>query len=161
LPEATRDWELVQDETGKTVKKSVANISLEYDAFIPVLIKALQDQQQTIAALEQRLAQIEGRLTSASNDQMQSAGNSMAGVVLEQNQPNPFNESTMIRYTLPQGTSGVINIYNAGGILVKSFKTNGSGQAIVKANELKAGTYTYTLSVNGKLAGTKKLVLVN
>ena len=127
-----------------------------------VLIKGMQEQQKLITALQERIAQLEASPTAtATGSDNVRAGNLVSGALLEQNQPNPFNESTMIRYTLPQGTSGVINIYNAGGILVKSFKTNGSGQAIVKANELKAGTYTYTLSVNGKLAGTKKLVLVN
>jgi polyhydroxyalkanoate synthesis regulator phasin len=160
LPEVIRDWELAKDETGATVKRSVANVSLEYDAFIPVLINALQQQQQTITALEERLAKMEATLKSVTNDQMQSVGNISAGVVLEQNQPNPFSQSTIIRYRLPQGTSGVINIYDAGGLLVKSFKTNDSGQAIVNAHELKAGTYSYTLSLNGKMAATKKLVLV-
>jgi len=159
LPEVTRDWEIVQDETGKAVKQSIANVSLEYDAFIPVLIKALQEQQQTIAALEERVAKMEAAKNSVSSNQMQ-AGNLSAGVVLEQNQPNPFSQTTIIRYSMPQGMSGVINIYDAGGSLVKSFKTNNSGQATVNADELKAGTYTYTLSVNGKLAATKKLILL-
>ena len=102
---------------------------------------------------------METAINSASNNQTQ-AGKMFAGVVLEQNQPNPFSQTTIIRYSMPQGMSGVINIYDVGGSLVKSFKTNTSGQATVNADELKAGTYTYTLSVNGKLAATKKLVLL-
>ena len=37
----------------------------------------------------------------------------------------------------------------------------GNGQIILKAGELTAGTYQYSLIVNGKLIDTKKMVLTN
>ena len=83
----------------------------------------------------------------------------MSSAALEQNQPNPFNQSTIIRYHMPQGAKGQINIYDAGGVLVKSIAANESGQAQITASDLKSGTYTYTLMVNGQLAASKKLVL--
>jgi hypothetical protein len=44
-------------------------------------------------------------------------------------------------------------------VLVKSIAANESGQVQIMASDLKSGTYTYTLLVNGQLAVSKKLVL--
>ena len=99
-------------------------------------------------------------LNSLPGNNIKTNTNNIAGASLEQNQPNPFNQSTIIRYHLPKGTSGQINIYDSKGILMKSFKANESGQATINASDLNSGTYSYTLSVNGKLAATKKLVLL-
>ena len=137
---------------------------LSYADFSVIAIKAIQElqpkieeQNATIAALQQRISQLENMVSALTN---KSNVNPVADAVLEQNQPNPFNQTTTIRYRIPQSTIGQINIYDNKGILMKSFRTNDSGQAIINASDLKPGTYTYTLSVNGKLAATKKLVLI-
>jgi len=160
LPEATNSSELVSDEATKQTTKKATDISLEYNALIPVLIKGMQQQQEMITSLQQRIDQLETTLNNAGSGNMKSA-NQMATANLEQNQPNPFNQSTVIRYHLSQGTYGQINIYNNKGTLMKSFKTNDSGQTTINARDLKPGTYTYTLSLNGKLASTKKMVIIN
>jgi len=79
---------------------------------------------------------------------------------LNKNQPNPFNQSTIIRYRLPQGTTGQINFYDEKGTLLKTLRANETGQAMINGGDLKAGTYTYTLLVNGKMVASKKLVLI-
>ena len=83
-----------------------------------------------------------------------------SNATLEQNQPNPFNQTTVIRYHIPQSTTGQINLFDVNGVLVKTFKTNQSGHAIINGKDLKAGAYTYTLRVNGKIATSKKLMLI-
>ena len=67
---------------------------------------------------------------------------------------------TTIRYGLPQGTKGQINIFNSAGSLVKTLITNASGQSELSADGLKAGTYSYSLYADGKLIGTQKMVVV-
>ena len=79
--------------------------------------------------------------------------------MLQQNQPNPFNQSTIIRYRLPQNASGQINVYDNNGKLLKSYKANESGQTTISAGELKSGIYNYTLLVNGRQVDAKKLVI--
>lgn len=164
LPEVTSETELSATEgvSSKPALKKVP-LSMEYDALIPVLIKGMQQQQEMLTAMQERINQLETALTaanSASSENMRTASK-VIGAALEQNQPNPFNQSTVIRYRLPQGTNGTINIYGNGGVILKSLKANESGQATINANDLKPGTYTYTLSVNGKQVDSKKLVVVN
>jgi len=160
LPEVASDQILLSNEGGGKSLARTGKLSLEYDALIPVLIKGMQEQQKLITALQERIAQLEAAPTAtATGSDNVRAGNLVSGALLEQNQPNPFNQSTIIRYRLPQNALGQINIYDNNGKLVKNFKANEGGQTTISAGELKSGTYTYTLLINGKLAATKKLVI--
>jgi len=160
LPEVASDKELSNSEGGSRSLKTTGKLALEYDALIPVLINGMQQQQKMIAALQEKIAQLEGAAVTAGGSDNARAGSALvSGAVLEQNQPNPFNQSTIIRYRLPQNAVGQISIYDNSGKLLKNIKANESGQATINAGDLKSGTYTYTLSVNGKLASSKKLVI--
>ena len=81
---------------------------------------------------------------------------------LEQNAPNPFNQNTMINYSLPEKAgNAVINITDMNGKVIKTvaLTEKGKGQLVLEAGQLAAGTYRYSLIVNGKLLDTKKMVL--
>ncbi|HEY6976825.1 MAG TPA: tail fiber domain-containing protein [Chitinophagaceae bacterium] len=133
--------------------------TMDYTAYGVLAIKALQEQQKKINDLEDRIAKLETILASVAPGKVSSATGTVKDAALEQNQPNPFDQSTTIRYHLPQGAKGQINIYDTGGVLVKSITANESGQVQINGVDLKSGTYTYTLMVNGQLAASKKLVL--
>ena len=85
--------------------------------------------------------------------------------ILEQNMPNPFDERTYINYYLPEGNeTAVINVYEMRtGAVVRSFPLSrkGHGQITVEAQNLAAGTYTYSLIVDGRIISTKKMILTN
>jgi len=151
--------------------------SVNYSAYGVLAIKAIQEQQkkieeqertnqeqqQKIITLEDRIAKLE----ALNNGGASSTGSSnnivskeISGVTLEQNQPNPFNQATTIHYQLPKSSAGQINVYDINGTLVKTIKADESGQALINGSDLKAGTYSYTLVVNGKMAVSKKLVLI-
>ncbi len=133
--------------------------TMDYSGFGVLAIKAIQEQQQKITDLEARIAKLETALASVSSDKILPTAGAVKDATLEQNQPNPFNQSTTIRYRLPQGAKGQINIYDIRGVLIKSIVTNESGQAKISASGLSTGTYTYTLIVNDRLTASKKLVL--
>jgi flagellar hook assembly protein FlgD len=85
-----------------------------------------------------------------------------AGASLSQNAPNPFNQTTAIRYTVPQNAgNALIQITDINGRAVKTIPVTakGSGQITLQAGELTAGTYQYALIVNGRLIDTKRMIL--
>jgi len=87
---------------------------------------------------------------------------------LYQNEPNPFNPSTRIKYNLPERTRVALNIYDVSGRLVKTLveKVQEKGPHSVVWNgrdnagrAVSSGVYFYTLnSEAGNL--TRKLVLL-
>ncbi|HUP13571.1 MAG TPA: T9SS type A sorting domain-containing protein, partial [Niastella sp.] len=80
---------------------------------------------------------------------------------LEQNTPNPFSGTTVIRYSVPSNAgSAKLNITNAKGQVVKTITLNrGTGQVNVNTATLAAGTYNYTLYVDGRQVDTKRFVI--
>ena len=87
--------------------------------------------------------------------------NNSNAVILNEAVPNPFAEQTVISYNIPtSATLSQILFYDANGNLIKSvdIKTSGKGQLNVFANDLTNGIYSYTLIVDGKIFGTKKMI---
>ena len=83
------------------------------------------------------------------------------GASLEQNIPNPFNQSTVVRYTLPQTfNSAQIIITNASGIVVRQITLSGGTNSItIEGSSLQAGIYLYSLICDGSVVDTKRMVL--
>ena len=53
-------------------------------------------------------------------------------------------------------------VTNTAGNIVKTFNLSGkgAGNVMINANELSAGSYYYTLLVDGKKADTKQMILI-
>ncbi|UPT67789.1 MAG: tail fiber domain-containing protein [Sphingobacteriales bacterium JAD_PAG50586_3] len=84
------------------------------------------------------------------------------GSILEQNNPNPFTENTVIRYYISQqATNASIRVVNLNGTILNTFKidSKGAGQILISGNSMQAGTYVYELIVDGKQVDTKRMVL--
>ena len=77
--------------------------------------------------------------------------------------PNPANSEVVITYLLQPGQNkGTLQSYNALGQLVTSNTiSNGMGQVNENISGLNNGIYYYTLSVNGVIAATSKLVIIH
>jgi len=141
--------------------------AINYTELVPLLVASMQDQsliiedkQSQIDALNERLAVLEGKSTE--NGQMEAVGTKMTR--LEQNAPNPFTENTIIRYNLAEKAGQCsIDVLDIGGKVVKSFKFlgSGSGQLLLEAGSLPAGTYTYALFVAGKSVDSKIMVVTH
>jgi len=81
---------------------------------------------------------------------------------LFQNFPNPFNQSTEIKYFMPEDAqSGTLIIYDLQGKQVRLFENLDKGQGSVSlvSRELYAGMFIYTLIIDGKDVGTKRMIL--
>jgi len=165
--------------------------SINYIELIPLLTKAIQEQQtelekkeerikkqentvselrstnnklqEEVDDLKTRLAQIEALLQGNTVDRRLSTENlTLTDARLEQNQPNPFTENTLIRYYIPEGiTKAELRITNVAGKVLKdiAIPSRGQGQTQLEAQSLNAGNYFYTLILDGRMLETKQMVL--
>jgi len=80
---------------------------------------------------------------------------------LEQNYPNPFQGDTQISYYVPKSIKKAkILLTGADGkIIYESFIATGKNQLTLKMNELVAGTYFYSLILDGVVSSTKQMVV--
>jgi hypothetical protein len=83
---------------------------------------------------------------------------------LQQNYPNPFNPSTKISYELHAAGYIILKVFDALGkevvTLVNERKNAGSHEVEFNASNLPSGVYFYSLYVDGKLLGVKRMSLV-
>jgi hypothetical protein len=82
--------------------------------------------------------------------------------VLQQNVPNPFNQQTVINFTVAENAGvATMAIYDLNGRQIRAEQLNqrGNGQYVINANELAPGMYIYTLIVDGKAADSKRMIV--
>jgi hypothetical protein len=82
-------------------------------------------------------------------------------IILNQNVPNPFAESTVISYSIPSTVQKAqIHFYDGQGKLINTLEINerGNGQLNVFANDLSTGVYTYSLVADGQIVATKRMM---
>ena len=151
-----------EGEDGNVIVDDPGQNYLTYDgsALTYMLVNAVKEQQQQIEELKTALnssgVNNSEQFSKASDNNLQQSENK-----LFQNQPNPFNQSTVIRYQLSADVNALIIIRDLSGNLVKqvSIAKSSKGQVTINANELAQGTYTYTLEVNGVSMDTKLMVV--
>lgn len=82
---------------------------------------------------------------------------------VDQNFPNPFNPTTIIRYGLPSAADVTITVYNALGQRVltrtEGHKPAGVHELTFEAGDLSSGMYVYRIEA-GEFAATRQMVLV-
>jgi hypothetical protein len=155
---------------------------LRYSDFVVPLVKAVQelskandDKDAKIDDLQKQIDALKAMIT-LSGQQMQANNQKAfipcplgAGVSsLEQNIPNPFANTTIIPYTLPQKfSSAQIIITDKNGKALKQVNlpagrqgVSGKGSLNVDASMLSAGAYNYSLYVDGRLIGSKQMIAV-
>lgn len=135
------------------IEDNNGDLGVNYIEIIPLLTEAIKEQQIQIDELTNALQQASGN--------KQTLGNGY----LEQNSPNPFSVSTEIKYQLPQGTAnGQLGVYDMNGReirLINLSSAQPAGSVTIKAGDLKAGMYIYTLIVDGKYFDSKKMILTS
>ncbi len=185
------------DSLGNMLTQEITYKSLNYNAFIPILISAVKEQDEKIDAQDEKIdslntvvGDLNNRLTQLENclsgilpflcqlsnssiqqtpemvqEQIRTAINVNLSdkntIILDQNVPNPFAESTIITYSIPATVGKAqIHFYDLQGKLIKVVDINerGAGQLNVFGEDLSSGTYTYTLVADGQIVSTKKMV---
>ncbi len=114
-------------------------------------------QQTVIDELIARVEALEQNTTGVQNPTTRSNI-----PVLYQNIPNPFNETSRIRYYLPEGTVNASIVFSTmtGQVFSKVALTQtGEGELNITSEGLAQGTYFFTLYVGGTKIDTKKMVI--
>lgn len=87
-----------------------------------------------------------------------------AGLVLEQNVPNPFTSETLVTFNLPAQTEGSFTVYDIAGKVVYTLNAEfnaGENQVKIQKSDLgTAGVFYYELKTDLGSA-TRKMILVN
>jgi hypothetical protein len=166
------------------IEDEVGYMSVNYIAFIPMLIEAYKNLEQNNSDLQKQLKNqiqeidsIKSTLYLAKDDNIQSKRKSMAvpgeitedgdsenvgQSILYQNTPNPFLNETEINYFINSSIrTAKLLILNMQGTLIKQVDINnkGMGNITIKASELNAGMYLYTLICDGQEVDTKRMIL--
>jgi len=135
----------VKLKTGKSVTCYLLN---NYDGVGTLTWKsAISTATATITTIEQS-SEIQVKLASAA---------------LQQNKPNPANNSTIISYSLPEKyMSAKIRITDYTGNTVKEIKLNGTGNSSINTDvqRLNQGAYKYSLFVDDLMIDTKTMMIV-
>ena len=142
--------------------------AVNYTELIPVIIKGMQEQQQTIEdlknkndALQQQLDELKQMIISNSNSSGIKSSTGGSNAYLLQNAPNPFNESTTIHCYVPTFVKqSQLAVYNLAGKLIKTFSLNsGMNDVVISAGTLSSGQYSYSLLIDGRKADTKGMII--
>ncbi len=153
----------VRDSLNNVIFPEFSFKAVNYVEFIPILIQGFKEQQQTIDSLIQVISlQNPTPLPNINpqNSQKISLSN-VSSIILNQNDPNPFTESTRITFQIPDEVrdAKIIFISTTGTIINTAIiNERGAGELEVYSSELSKGLYNYTLVCDGKVIATKKMV---
>ena len=129
---------------------------------IPYLVQAIKEQQKEIEELKELLNKETGSAELKSTSVFTEEKTTDIPASLSQNKPNPFSSETRIEMFVPKSVEiATLYVYDLQGKQVKSITVTGRGATFetIHGSELQAGMYIYSLVTDGKLVGSKQMVL--
>jgi len=155
--------------TSQQSKDEIINFkALNYTELIPIIVKAMQEQQQVIDQQQkmlneqqQQINELKGTVDKLLNT-LSLTGNNLTSAFLKASIPNPAQGTALIQYYVPQNSRTANIVFtDIKGAIIKSISISnkGEGQTNVNTAAWTAGTYTYTLYINGTQTDSKKLVI--
>lgn len=161
-----------EEENAKAASEGVMGIN--YMEMIPVLVKAMQEQQVMISEQQATIDDLVKKMASLRTEKggdastplvsPEQTGSVTPGSRLFQNYPNPSVDKTTIQYELPTDVDqAAIAIFDLNGKELRSYNLNkgGVGELELPSNILKPGTYVYKLKVDGVEIDSKRMVLLD
>ncbi len=150
---------------------------LRYGQFVVPLVKAVQElskandsKDATIEQLQNEIHEIREQMDQIIKSQTSeqtgvitqsiTLNSTDAAASLQQNIPNPYTNTTLINFTLPkQYNTAVIVIADMNGKTLQKTNVAGFNSLRVASGNLAAGSYTYSLFIDGKITSTKTMVI--
>ncbi len=143
-------------------------LGIDYIGIIPMLVEAFKEQDSILTLQAAQIKELQNLVKNGSlkSAQLSSVVNPInpqeEAPSLDQNFPNPFNQSTQISYYLPDVTrTAVIYVYNMNGLQIKSIpiQSRGKGSVTINGSEFRSGMYIYALITDGREIDTKRMIL--
>jgi hypothetical protein len=186
IKEVVVDHDYDRDENGNWIREDFEVLGMYYTDLIPVLIKGIQEQQviinkqevqnkkQTVLLekLDQKMAQqqseievLKSQLASLLEKETTKDHillESEAKAYIKQNEPNPFVESTIIKYYIPTTIKKAqlrISSVNGKTLKIENLSGRAAGQIQIETKNFPAGNYIYSLVLDGKVVASKKMAV--
>ena len=135
------------------------DLCINYTEMIPLLV-------QSVSELRAQVVSLQGTQTynvrARNGNETGIGGNALDVPALEQNDPNPFTQTTVVRYTLPESVkSAFLYIYDLNGTKIdqKTLQDRGKSSVTLEAGSLAPGMYLYALVADGKVIDTKRMII--
>ena len=170
LPSLVQSSEQPVSIDAKGERKMEEIKSVNYTALIPVLTKAMQEQQQQIDKQQQQIEELKQIISSLQKGQSTltttNGGSSQMNASatdanLEQSTPNPSSNVASIRYYIPVNSKNaqLIVTDNLGNTIKQITLSSGKGVVNIDAAALSVGTYNYALWIGGRLIQSRKMIV--
>jgi hypothetical protein len=160
--------EVVNETNGEIINFKAVN----YTELIPLMVKAMQEQQQVINNQQQLIEQQQQHMNKLQNELTdlkllvlkltgQNINTPLSSTHLSEAMPNPVKGSATIQYAIPEGnTRAQLLITDALGRQIKTIQLSTAGVINVDATSLASGVYNYSLIVDNKTVVTRKMTVV-
>jgi|GEM_PF-5583521 len=167
---------------GEQDQKELSYESIDYLGvrtldLIPIMTRAIQEQQDIIDVqnrrmteielendeLRTRLQQLEAQMREIKGQEPDSNPVILSSARLDQNFPNPYDEQTAIRFFIPESVAKAeLQIISAEGRLMRTIAIDarGEGKQVLQARALQAGSYFYALVLDGQPMATRQMLLL-
>jgi hypothetical protein len=162
LPDLVKQTSVMDllDDDGNVMHEGESFLAMNYSMLIPILTQGIKEQQGQIEELNARLEEMEARLADfelgkSNEPNMFSTENLRSDYELYQNRPNPFSDRTEIIWRMAEEAQATIMVQDQRGAQVSVLMDGTSAKGLHSlewdASGLPAGTYFYSLEVNGQL----------
>jgi hypothetical protein len=140
---------------------------VSYEQFVVPLVKAVQEQQKMIEEQKQQLEEQKQLISelakkSGISTGIGQPGSATSGFSLDQNEPNPFTNETVISYNIPQQVNNAyLAVFDLSGKQIVTFPIDqkGASSMTITSEKLSAGIYIYSIIADNKVMDSKKMIV--
>ena len=135
------------------------DLCINYTEMIPLLVQSVNELRAQVVSLQGAQTY---NVRARNGSETGVGSNALDVPALEQNDPNPFTQTTVVRYTLPESVkSAFLYIYDLNGTQVdqKTLQSRGKSSVTLEAGNLAPGMYLYALVADGKVIDTKRMII--
>jgi hypothetical protein len=142
----------------EAVARKTANYAGDVTAFENVHIQILEMADMLTEGI---VKQFPNMFSGCPLSKSQGSNVSTRQFLLNQNNPNPFTDKTVISFYIPEDVNHAqIVVYDDMGLLVKKYdiRSRGEGSITFQANNSRKRIYLYSIIADGKTIDTKKMI---